>query len=82
MSAYFSATAREVATMAKQTSALLRADLKSLNTALTTAGTLSNGGNGTPAEHLAHDALLGILERFAVVQNQIANLTAVILEGE
>ena len=61
-------TAKEQAEMAKQTLALLRADLQGLNVALTT------GGNGTLAERLAHMALLDILNKLQPAADAIRNL--------
>ena len=70
----FTPAAREAINRAEQSAALLRADLLSLNTALTTSG------NNTTCERLAHDCLLAILDRFAPAETTIRNLATAILE--
>jgi hypothetical protein len=53
---------------ASQSAKRLRADLMTLSAALTVEG------NGTVAERLAIDALMGVLMDFAKVSNAIASL--------
>lgn len=70
----FSPAALAVVAKAAQTAALLRADIASLNTALTT------GGNGTPAERLAHVVMLRALEQFVSAQHNLAAIAGAMLD--
>ena len=63
-------TAKAISSIANasQSAKRLRVDLMTLSAALTVEG------NGTVAERLAFDSLMGILMDFAKVSNAIANL--------
>ena len=74
MKSDFTYAARKAASAAIDATASLKDALAALNVSLRTKG------NSTTAERLAHDLVLGILEKFTPTQSAIRNLASVILD--